>query len=87
MAYGSQNEDAITMLQCGQMYDESTTSRSSKKNAQELITYRNGDNISTIDYSMVKRDHVKSIDDCKVIPEESVSHYSTNGQRWKECHD
>ena len=44
-----------------------------EKNDQHLITYRSGDRMSTIDYIMVRRDEIRNIKDCKVIPGECVA--------------
>ena len=67
--YGSQNEEGRTILQCAQMYDLAIAN-TFEKNDQHLITYRSGDRMSTIDYIMVRRDEIRTIIDCTVIPGE-----------------
>ena len=55
------------------MYDLAIANTFFQKNDQHLITYRNGDRMSTIDYIIVRRDEIRSIKDCKVIPGECVA--------------
>ena len=71
--YGSRNEEGRTILQCAQMYDLTIANTFFEKNYQHLITHRNGDRMSTIDYIMARRDEIRNIKDCKVIPGESVA--------------
>ena len=70
--YGSKNEEGRTILQCAQMYDLAIANTFLKKD-QHLITYRSGDRMITIDYIMVRRDDIRTIKDCKVIPGECVA--------------
>ena len=71
--YGSHNEEGRTILQCAQMYHLAIASTFFENNDQHLITYRSGDRTSTIDYIMVRRDEIRNIKDCKVIPGECVA--------------
>ena len=71
--YGSQNEEGRTILQCAQMYDLAIANTFFEKNDQHLITYRSGDRMLTIDYTMVRRYEIRTIEDCKVISGECVA--------------
>ena len=71
--YGSQNEEGRTIIQCAQMYDLAIANTFFEKNDQHIITYWSGNRMSTIDYIMVRRDDIRNIKDCKVIPGECVA--------------
>ena len=71
--YGTQNEEGRAFLQCAEMYDLAIANNFFKKNDQHLITYKSGDRMSTIDYIMVRRDEIRNIKYCKVIPGECVA--------------
>ena len=43
-----------------------------EKRRSHLITYKNGQNETQIDYILVRKEEKKTIIDCKVIPNESV---------------
>ena len=42
------------------------------KGREHLLTYKSGGNVTVIDYFMVRRDILRELKNCKVIPGESV---------------
>ena len=61
------------ILQCAQMYDLAICNTFFQKKEEHMITYRSGTRQSTIDYILVRRQSLRFVTDCKVIPGETVA--------------
>ena len=72
-SYGISNDEGRAVLQCAQMYDLAICNTFFQKKDEHLITYRSGTRQSTIDYILVRRQSLRFVKDCKVIPGEAVA--------------
>ena len=75
--YGQLNEEGRVILQCAQMFDLAICNTFSNTKDEHLIAYRSGNTASVIDYSLVRRDNLVHVRDCKMIPGESLLPPST----------
>ena len=71
--YGFLNDEERAVLQCAQMYDLAICNTFFQKKDEHMITYRSGTRQSTIDYILVRRQSLRFVKDCKVIPGEAVA--------------
>ena len=55
------------------MYDLAICNTFFQKKDEHMITYRSGTRQSTIDYILVRRQSLRFVKDCKVIPGEAVA--------------
>ena len=72
-SYGNLNDEGRAVLQCAQMYDLAICNTFFQKKDEHMITYRSGTRQSTIDYILVRRQNLRFVKDCKVIPGEAVA--------------
>ena len=72
-SYGILNDEGRAVLQCAQMYDLAICNTFFQKKDEHMITYRSGTRQSTIDYFLVRRQSLRFVKDCKVIPGEAVA--------------
>jgi len=71
--YGDRNDVGNDILEFAQAYDLSIMNTWFKKQDSHLITYRNGDSTTQIDFFLVRRDCKTNYTNCKVIPGESAA--------------
>ena len=72
-SYGILNDEGRAVLQCAQMYDLAICNTFFQKKDEHMITYRSGTRQSTIDYILVRRQSLRFVKYCKVIPGEAVA--------------
>ena len=68
--YGQQNREGESILSFGQAYNLVVANTYFQKKDEHLITYKSGDRCSTVDYIIARKEKLKNINDCKVIPGE-----------------
>ena len=68
--YGQQNPEGESILSFAQAYNLVVANTYFQKKDEHLITYKSGDRCSTVDYIITRREKLKHIKDCKVIPGE-----------------
>ena len=68
--YGQQNPEGESILSFAQAYNLVVANTYFQKKDEHLITYKSGDRCSTVDYIITRREKLKNIKDCKVIPGE-----------------
>ena len=68
--YGQQNPEGESILSFAQAYNLVIANTYFQKKDEHLITYKNGDRCSTVDYIITRREKLKNIKVCKVIPGE-----------------
>ena len=69
--YGQQNPEGESILSfAAQAYNLVVANTYFQKKDEHLITYKSGDRCSTVDYIITRREKLKNIKDCKVIPGE-----------------
>ena len=73
ICYGIFYDEGRAVLQCAQMYDLAICYTFFQKKDEHMITYRSGTRQSTIDYILVRRQSLRFVKDCKVIPGEAVA--------------
>ena len=68
--YGQQNPEGESILSFAQAYNLVMANTHFQKKDEHLITYKSGDRCSTVglDYIITRREKLKNIKDCKVIP-------------------
>ena len=72
-SYGIFNDDGRAVLQCARMYDLAICNTFFQKKDEHMITYRCGTRRSTIDYILVRRQGLRFVKYCKVIPGEAAA--------------
>ena len=68
--YSQQNPEGESILSFAQAYNLVVANTYFQKKDKHLITYKSGDRCSTVDYIITRREKLKNIKDCKVIPGE-----------------
>ena len=68
--YGQQNPEGESILSFAQSYNLVVANTYFHKKDEHLITNKSGDGCSTVDYIITRREKLKNIKDCKVIPGE-----------------
>ena len=68
--YGQQNPEGKSILSFAQAYHLVIANTYFQKKDEHLTTYNSGDRCSTVDYIIVRREKLRNIKDCKVIPGE-----------------
>ena len=71
--YGTRNEQGEAILRMAQAHDLAIVNTYFQKKVEHLITFKSGPNSSQIDYILVRRDQLKGVKDCKVIPGECLA--------------
>ena len=66
--YGQQNPEGESILSFAQAYNLVVANTYFQKKDEHLITNKSGDRCSTVDYIITRREKLKNIKDCKVIP-------------------
>ena len=61
------------MLQSCESMDLALTTRSLRSLFENLVTYKSGDRATQIHFILIKRDDLKMVKNCKVIPGEAVT--------------
>ena len=77
-SHGILNDEERAVLQCAQMYDLEICNTFFQKKDEHMITYRSGTRQSTIDYILVRRQSLRFVKYCKVIPGEAVAIRKSN---------
>ena len=72
-SYGILNDEGTAVLHCAQMYDLAICNTFFQTKDEHMITCRSGTRQSTIDYIMVRRQSLRFVKFCKVIPGETVA--------------
>ena len=68
--YGQQNPEGESILSFAQAYNFVVPNTYFQKKDEHIITNKNGDRCSAVDYIITRREKLKNIKDCKVIPGE-----------------
>ena len=68
---GERNEENI--LHLAQAFDLAIVNTFYSKRREHLLTYKSGGKATVIDYIMVRRENLRELKNCKVIPGESVA--------------
>lgn len=72
-AYGDGNEDGEKIIDFALAFDLVIGNTIFCKKNEHLITYRSGDRASQIDFLLYRRNNIKEIRNCKVIPGDHVT--------------
>ena len=70
--FGRRNQEGDRFLELAEAMNLVVMNTQFEKRRNHLITYKNGQNETQIDYILVRREDKKIMIDCKVIPNESV---------------
>ena len=70
---GERNEEGDKLLHLAQAFDLAIVNTFYSKRGEHLLTYKSGGKATVIDYIMVRRENLKELKNCKVIPVESVA--------------
>ena len=70
--FGRRNQEGDRFLELAEAMNLIVLNTHFEKRRSHLITYKNGQNETQIDYILVRREDKKIIMDCKIIPNESV---------------
>ena len=71
--HGEKNQEGDNILEFTQAYDLALGNSLFKKREEYYVTYMSGTNITVIDYILVRRQDLRDLKDCKVIPGESIA--------------
>ena len=71
--YGERNQEGDNILEFTQAYDLALGNSLFKKREEHYVTYMSGTNRTVIDYILVRRQYLRDLKDCKVIPGESIA--------------
>ena len=71
--YGEKNQEGDNILEFTQAYDLALGNSFFKKREDHYVTYRSGTNRTVIDYILVRRQDLRDLKDCKVIPGVSIA--------------
>ena len=63
----------MKLLHVAQALDPAIVNTFYSKRREHLLTYNSGGNATVIDYVMVRRENLKELKNCKVIPGEAVA--------------
>ena len=70
---GERNEEGEKILHLAQAFDLAIVNTFYSKRREHLLTYKSGGKATVIDYIMVRRENLRELKNCKVIPGESVA--------------
>ena len=70
---GERNEEGEKILHLAQAFDLAIVNTIYSKGREHLLTYKSGGKATVIDYIMVRRENLRELKNCKVIPGESVA--------------
>lgn len=74
---GQRNYEGESILEITRMYDLMISNTFFRQKDEHLLTLRNGIYSSVIDYIMVRRESLRNVKNCKVIPGDSIAtHHS-----------
>ena len=71
--HGEKNQEGDNILEFSQAYDLALGRSFFKKREEHYVTYMSRTNITVIDYILVRRQYLRDLKDCKVIPGESIA--------------
>ena len=71
--HGENNQEGDNILEFTQAYDLALGNSLFKKREEHYVTYMSGTNRTVIDYILVRRQDLRDLKDCKVIPGESIA--------------
>ena len=67
------NQEGDTILEFTQAYDLALGNGFFKKREEHYVTYISGTNRTVIDYILVRRQDLRDLKDCNIIPGESIA--------------
>ncbi|XP_047488085.1 craniofacial development protein 2-like [Penaeus chinensis] len=70
--HGQRNTEGERILECAESLDMAVVNTFYQKRDEHLITFKSGQHATQIDYVMIRSADLKSVRNCKVIPEEAV---------------
>ncbi|XP_071722944.1 uncharacterized protein [Rutidosis leptorrhynchoides] len=88
--YGSRNKEGESILDFASAYDLVIPNTCFQKRDSHLVTYKNGRNLSQIDFFLTRRRDRQECKDCKVIPGETLTTQhrllvlDTKVRQWKQ---
>ena len=71
--HGEKNQEGDNILEFTQAYDLALGNSFFKKREEHYVTYMSGTNRTVIDYFLVRRQYLRDLKDCNVIPGESIA--------------
>ena len=71
--HGEKNQEGDNILEFTQAYDMALGNSFFKKREEHYVTYKSGANRKVIDYIWVRRQDLRDLKDCKVIPGETTA--------------
>ena len=71
--HGEKNQEGDNILEFTQAYDLALGNSFFKKREEHYVTYMSGTNRTVIDYILVRRQDLRDLKNCKVIPGESIA--------------
>ena len=71
--HGEKNQAEDNILEFTQAYDLALGNSFFKKREEHYVTYMSGTNRTVIDYILVRRQDLRDLKNCKVIPGESIA--------------
>ena len=89
--HGEKNQEGDNILKFTQAYDLALGNIFFKNREVHYVTYMSGANRTVIDYILVRRQDLRDLKDCKVIPGESIASVWEEQKRrkkkphWKKC--
>ncbi|CAK1595770.1 unnamed protein product [Parnassius mnemosyne] len=70
--YGVRNREGEVLLQAACAFDLAVVNTWFQKRDQHLVTYKSGHHATQIDYLLIRRNQIKSVKNCKVLPGEDL---------------
>ena len=71
--HGEKNQEGENILEFTQAYDLALGNSFFEKREEHYVTYMSGTNRTVIDYILVRRQDLRDLKNCKVIPGESIA--------------
>ena len=71
---GERNEEGEKILHLAQAFDLAIVNTFYSKRREHLLTYKSGGKATVIDYIMVRRENLRELKNCKVIPGSQLQH-------------
>ena len=72
-SYGARNVEGEELLEFSQAHDMAIANTFFKKRDEHYICYKSGPNKTVIDYILIRRRYLKSMENVKIIPGEAIS--------------
>ena len=70
---GQRNDEGESILDTARMYDLVITNTFFRQKEEHLLTFRSGIHSSVIDYILVRRESLRNVKNCKVIPGDPIA--------------